>query len=130
MDNNGGVPFNDTDTFLIRAKADIALRDNLSLTLVTGYFDFQSRGQDFYAYGGTSGIGTDLNRNRNKQFSQEIRFASDNEGPVHWLVGGFYERRDILFEAEQNAVNISFLAAEPNTGSPLTRTRTSLNSSN
>src|SRR3546814_872726 len=33
MDNNGGVPFNDTDTFLIRAKADIALRDNLSLTL-------------------------------------------------------------------------------------------------
>ena len=117
MDNNGGVPFNDTDTFLIRAKADIALRDNLSLTLVTGYFDFQSRGQDFYAYGGTSGIGTDLNRNRNKQFSQEIRFASDNEGPVNWLVGGFYERRDILFEAAQNAVNISFLAADPITGS-------------
>lgn len=117
MDNNGGVPFNDTDTFLIRAKADIALRDNLSLTLVTGYFDFQSRGQDFYAYGGTSGIGTDLNRNVTKQFTQEIRLASDNSGPFNWLVGGFYENRDILFEAAQNAVNISFLAADPITGS-------------
>ncbi len=117
MDNNGGVPFNDTDTFLIRAKADIALQDNLSLTLMTGYFDFESRGQDFYAYGGMVGIGTDLNRNRNKQFTQEIRFASDNSGPFNWLFGGFYERRNILFEAAQNAVNISFLAPDPVTGS-------------
>src|SRR3546814_1432171 len=105
MDNNGGVPFNDTDTFLIRAKADIALRDNLSLTLVTGYFDFQSRGQDFYAYGCTSGIGPDLTRNRNKQFSQDLRFASDIKGPVNWLVGGFYELRDLLFYAPTNEVN-------------------------
>src|SRR3546814_9124661 len=36
---------------------------------------------------------------------------------LNWLVGGFYERRDILFEAAQNAVNISFLAADPITGS-------------
>ncbi len=117
MDNNGGVPFNNTDTILIRAKADIALQDNLSLTLVTGYFDFESRGQDFYGYGGLVGVGTDLNRNVTKQFTQEIRLASDNSGPFNWLVGGFYENRDILFEAAQNAVNISFLAADPITGS-------------
>lgn len=116
MDNNGGVPFNDTDMYLVRARADIALQDNLSLALVTGYFDFESRGQDFYGYGGVFGVGTDLNRNRTKQFSQEIRLASDNAGPFNWLLGGFYERRDILFEAAQNAVNISFLTPDPITG--------------
>ncbi len=117
MDNNGGVPFNETDIFLLRSKADIVLRDNLSVSLVTGYFDFKSRGQDFYAYGGMVGIGTDLNLNRTKQFSQEIRVTSDNTGPFNWLFGAFYEHRDILFEAAQNAVNISFLAADPITGS-------------
>lgn len=116
MDNNGGVPFNETDMYLMRARADIALQDNLSLALVTGYFDFESRGQDFYGYGGVFGVGTDLNRNRTEQFSQEIRLASDNAGPFNWLLGGFYERRDILFEAAQDAVNISFLAPDPITG--------------
>lgn len=116
MDNNGGVPFNETDIYLLRARADISLRDNLSLALVTGYFDFESRGQDFYGYGGVFGVGTDLNRNRTEQFSQEIRLASDNAGPFNWLVGGFYETRDILFEAAQNAVNIAFLAPDPVTG--------------
>ena len=116
MDNNGGVPFNNTDIYLVRARADIALQDNLSLALVSGYFDFESRGQDFYGYGGMFGVGTDLNHNRTKQFSQEIRLTSDNVGPFNWLFGGFYERRDILFEAAQNAVNISFLTPDPVTG--------------
>lgn len=116
MNNNGGVPFNETDIYMVRARANIALQDNLSLTLVTGYFDFESRGQDFYGYGGIFGVGTDLNRNRTEQFSQEIRLSSDNAGPLNWLVGGFYERRDILFEAAQNAVNIAFLTPDPVTG--------------
>lgn len=116
MDNNGGVPFNETDIYLIRSRADIALQDNLSLAIVTGYFDFESRGQDFYGYGGVFGVGTDLNHNRTEQFSQEIRLTSDNSGPFNWLLGGFYERRDILFEAAQDAVNISFLAPDPVTG--------------
>lgn len=116
MDNNGGVPFNKTDIYLMRARADIALQDNLSLALVTGYFDFESRGQDFYGYGGVFGVGTDLNRNRTEQFSQEIRLTSDNAGPFNWLAGAFYEHRDILFEAAQDAVNISFLAPDPVTG--------------
>ncbi|NNM78078.1 TonB-dependent receptor [Sphingomonas sp. ID1715] len=117
MDNNGGVPFNETDIYLLRARADIGLSDSLSLALVTGYFDFESRGQDFYGYGGVFGVGTDLNHNRTEQFTQEVRFSSDNDGPLNWLLGGFYERRSILFEAAQNAVNISFLAPDPVTGS-------------
>ena len=117
MDNNGGVPFNNTDIYLVRARADIALQENLSIALVTGYFNFESRGQDFYGYGGVVGVGTDLNRNRTEQFSQEIRLSSDNSGAFNWLFGAFYERRDILFEAAQNAVNISFLAPDPVTGS-------------
>ena len=116
MDNNGGVPFNETDMYLVRARADIALQDNLSLALVTGYFDFESRGQDFYGYGGVFGVGTDLNRNRTEQFSQEIRLSSDNAGAFNWLAGAFYERRNILFEAAQDAVNISFLTPDPITG--------------
>jgi len=119
MDNNGGVPFNETDIYMVRARADVALQDNLSLALVSGYFNFESRGQDFYSYGGVVGVGTDLNHNRTEQFSQEIRLSSDNAGPFNWLVGGFYERRDILFEAAQNAVNISFLAPDPVTGATL-----------
>lgn len=117
MDSNGGVPFNDTDIFMARGKLNAKLNDSMTVSLVTGYFDFQSRGQDFYGYGGTVGVGTDLNHNRIKQFTQEIRFSSDNSGPFNWMVGGFYEHRDILFEAAQNAVNISFLARDPVTGS-------------
>src|SRR3546814_4980911 len=110
--------------FFFKQKTAYEMRiSDWSSDVCSSDLDFQSRGQDFYAYGGTSGIGTDLNRNRNKQFSQEIRFASDNEGPVNWLVGGFYERRDILFEAAQNAVNISFLAADPKIGRASCRER-------
>jgi iron complex outermembrane receptor protein len=31
-----------------------------------------------------------IDRTRLKQFTQELRLASDNEGPFQWVVGGFY----------------------------------------
>lgn len=117
MDNNGGVPFNNTDIYMGRLRLNAKLNDSIAVTLVTGYFDFNSRGQDFYGYGGVVGVGTDLNHNSTKQFTQEVRFSSDNKGPFNWMLGGFYERRSITFEAAQNAVNIGFLRADPITGS-------------
>jgi iron complex outermembrane receptor protein len=117
MDQHNGVPFNNTDIYLARARLSAKLTEGLTATLVTGYFNFESRGQDFYGYGGTTGVGTDLNHNKIEQFTQEIRFSSDSKGPFNWMVGAFYEHRDILFEAAQNAVNIAFLARDPITGS-------------
>lgn len=117
LDNNEGVPFNDTDVLMARLRLDGQLSDTIAISSLSGYFDFESRGQDFYGYGGLVAIGTDLNHNKTKQISQEVRVFSENTGPLNWMFGGYYENRDILFAAAQNAVNIGFVARDPITGS-------------
>lgn len=117
LDQNGGVPFNDTDVILARLRVDGQLSDTIGFSSLSGYFDFESRGQDFYGYGGVVGIGTDLNHNKTKQLSQEVRVFSENLGPLNWMFGGYYEEREILFAAAQNAVNFGFFARDPITGS-------------
>lgn len=117
LDNNEGVPFNDTDVVMARLRVDGQLSDAIAVSSLSGYFDFESRGQDFYGYGGLVAIGTDLNHNKTKQISQEVRVFSENTGPLNWMVGGYYENRDVLFAAAQNAVNIGFFARDPITGS-------------
>jgi iron complex outermembrane receptor protein len=37
-------------------------------------------------------------RTRLKQFTQEVRLASDGKGPLQWLVGGFYSHTDRNYE--------------------------------
>ena len=48
-----------------------------------------------------------------KQFSQEIRLASDFDGAINFMVGGFYEWRKFTFDTSQQAINISLIAPDP-----------------
>ena len=54
--------------------------------------------------------------NRLDQFSQEIRLASDFDGPFNFMVGAFYEDRTFIFDTAQQAINISLIAPDPVTG--------------
>lgn len=62
------------------------------------------------------GVGTSDPRNTLKQYSQELRLTTDNEGPFNLMFGAFYEWRKFGFDTSQNAVNISLIAPDPVTG--------------
>jgi len=59
------------------------------------------------------GTGASDPRNTLEQYSQEMRIASDFDGPVNFLVGGFYEWREFVFDTAQQGVNISLIAPDP-----------------
>lgn len=125
-----GVPFGETDIWFGRLRMDIGLTDTLDLVMTSGYVDLDATDVDNYSYGGIgdgvfalggsfaplggpAGVGTSDPRNTLKQFSQEIRLSSDFDGPVNFLVGGFYEWREFLFDTSQQGVNISLFGPDP-----------------
>jgi iron complex outermembrane receptor protein len=59
------------------------------------------------------GTGASDPRNALKQFSQELRIQSDFDGPLNFMVGGFYEHRKFIFDTAQQAVNISLISPDP-----------------
>lgn len=68
------------------------------------------------APGTPSGVGSSDPTNKLSQFSQELRIASDFDGPLNFMLGGFYERRTFTFDTSQQAVNVSLLFPDPVTG--------------
>lgn len=62
------------------------------------------------------GVGNSDPLNTLKQFTQEVRLASSFDGPLNFMVGGFYEWRENGFTTSQQAVNISLIAPDPVTG--------------
>jgi iron complex outermembrane receptor protein len=59
------------------------------------------------------GVGTSDPVNKLRQYSQELRLASNFDGPLNFMVGAFYEHRNFLFDTSQQAVNISLIAPDP-----------------
>ena len=67
--------------------------DGLTLTSVTGYFDFKSSlmfntNQTGYAAGNFAS-NSDYDRD---EFTQELRLNSDFDGPINFTLGGFYQK--------------------------------------
>ncbi|MFC4295577.1 TonB-dependent receptor [Novosphingobium tardum] len=62
------------------------------------------------------GVGTSDPVNKLRQYTQELRLASNFDGPINFLVGAFYENRRFVFNTAQQAVNISLIAPDPVTG--------------
>ena len=136
-----GVPFGKTDLYFSRLRMDLDLTDALKLTSVSGYVDLDAQDVDNYSYGGIGaaftpipgatvggiapalgaingpgvplGVGSSDPRNALKQYSQELRLASDFDGPLNFMVGAFYEHRNFVFDTSQQAVNISLIAPDP-----------------
>ncbi|MEW4468417.1 TonB-dependent receptor [Parasphingorhabdus sp. JC815] len=138
-----GTPYGETDIFLGRLSWDLDLSDHLTLSSVSGYLNLDADDFDSYSI---VGIGSAFNpggaplaaiapaldainfpgsaqatgggnpRNRTEQFSQELRLTSDFDGMFNFMVGAFYETRDIDFNTAQQVVPISFVAPDPVTG--------------
>lgn len=69
-----------------------------TLTSITGYREQESRLPSTYT--GVSGNFSLFDANRaddRETFQQEIRFASDNEGPLNYVLGAFYQTNDTEF---------------------------------
>jgi iron complex outermembrane receptor protein len=121
-EGRNGVPFNETEVWFTRLSMNVALSDNLTLTSTTGYLDMDAVDYDCYAYVGILGPGVPGGAgcsdpvNTLEQFTQELRLTTDFDGPANFMFGAFYEDRTFVFDTAQQAVNISFLAADPITG--------------
>jgi iron complex outermembrane receptor protein len=122
LDNKGGRSFGKSQIWFGRLKMDWELDDALTLSSVTGYFDMKAREQEQYSFGGLFrgtgwGLAGGLPEHDLEQFSQELRLTSSWDGMVNFMLGAFYETRDIVFASAQQIVAISLLAPDPVTGS-------------
>nr|MDJ0657008.1 TonB-dependent receptor [Xanthomonadales bacterium] len=109
---NGAVPtafgdtrnnldtFHDWETGGVTATVEIPVGDNMTLTSVTSYRDYES---DFFF--NTDGTEVEVTRSyfqyESDQLSEELRLASNNDGPLNWLVGLYY-----LTEDKQGALGL------------------------
>ena len=138
FDERNGAAFGETEIWFGRLKFDVNLSDSLTLSSVSGYVDMQALDRDEFSYVGVgplqivqgvaptaealnapgipAGAGGNISDNQLRQFTQEMRLASDWDGPLNFMVGAFYESRSIEFNTSQQAVNISLIAADPVTG--------------
>ncbi|MFA7439811.1 MAG: TonB-dependent receptor [Sphingomonadaceae bacterium] len=76
-------------TYALAANADIRINDDLLLTSITSYdqgriaFDEDSEGME-----------VELNlvtyRGKTRQFTQDLRLTSDFDGPLNFILGGYY----------------------------------------
>lgn len=136
-----GAPFGETDIVFGRLSWNLDVSDSLTLSSVTGYLNLDAVDFDSYSYVGVGpafsplgpagipasvaaingagvpfGVGSSDPRNRTEQFTQELRLASDFDGMFNFMVGAFYESREIDFDTSQQAINISLIAPDPVTG--------------
>lgn len=79
---------------LITGTIEWQASDALTLTSVSGYYGIREKLTSNGGYGPISNNAFAVRFN-NKQYSQELRLASDYEGPLNFLVGGFYEDRKL-----------------------------------
>lgn len=118
-----GVPFGETEIWFGRLQFELDLSDTLSLTSVTGLLNMDSVDFESYSYGGfipgpngtrlPGGAGSSDPINKLEQYTQELRLASDFDGPFNFMLGAFYEDRTITFDTAQQGVNISFVSPDP-----------------
>ena len=79
---------------LLSGEIDWNVTDALKLTSVTGYYRVSEKLTSNGGYGPYSNNFFAV-RFRNEQVSQELRLASSFDGPVNFLLGGFYEDRKL-----------------------------------
>lgn len=82
------------------AQADWEFTDTLSLTSITAYRKvdiFTNQDVDFTS---ADIVGDNRNSTDIKTFTQELRIASDFDGPLNFLLGGFFFKEDIDVAAQ------------------------------
>ena len=115
-------PYEELDTTLTRLQVDWNFSDSMTLTSVTSYFDLEEDGAACYGYD-QNGVGCNRTINETEAFAQEFRLAGNIGDNVSYLVGAFYQDRELLFDTSQEAVGganfaplFGLPAADPATG--------------
>ncbi len=103
-------PFEELDTILSRVQIDWDLNEALTLTSVTSYFELEEEGAACYGYD-LNGIGCNHTINETDAFAQEFRLAGDINESVSFLLGAFYQDRELIFDTGQEAVGGAQIAA-------------------
>ncbi|MEM1404859.1 MAG: TonB-dependent receptor [Pseudomonadota bacterium] len=103
-------PFEELQTNLTRLHLDWNLSENLTLTSVSSYFLLEEEGNDSYGYD-LNGFGTGTTTNETESYAQEFRLAGDIGENVSFLLGAFYQDRELLFETAQHVIGAPQLNA-------------------
>ena len=114
--NNNGVPYGSQDFDLARLKMVWQINDALTLTSVTSQFDLAEQGFDCFAYD-TNGSNCIVTENTAEAFAQEFRLAGSLSDNVEFMLGAFYQDRDLVHTIYQDALSVpvlfSILAGSP-----------------
>ena len=92
------VPVNDIDTYGVSLQADWAIGDFdvTSISAYRGVRAFEQNDVDF----SSADIVNDIADQSIDTFTQELRVASNFDGPLNFLLGGFYFNEDIEEETQ------------------------------
>jgi outer membrane receptor protein involved in Fe transport len=101
----GGKTFTDLDSYFGVLTSDIDT-DTFDITLITGYAKFKQI--DYNDFVGSIRNVAVSQLAKFKQFSQEVRIASDFEGPINFTTGGFYADSTFVFNTDSHNVNFGF----------------------
>lgn len=85
-----GVPFADSEQLLASLTADLDISDTLTLTSVTGYYDISEKSFDSFTFTTVPAVSA-TNDIKIKSISQELRLNTNFDGPLNFMVGGFYQ---------------------------------------
>lgn len=100
-------PYNETEILFARLAMNLDLTETLKLTSVSGYVDlFNEYNGNFTYTGNANGVPAGLMapfRNELKQFTQEFRLISDFDGSFNFMLGAFWEDRNVPYGTSQNA---------------------------
>lgn len=113
-DRYRGQSYNETNTFFMRLAMDLDVTDTLTLSSVSGILDLDNEHLDHFSYvgilpnGDPGGLPAPFSDGL-EQYTQEIRLASNFDGPFDFMIGGFWESRSQPLQTSQNAFIGSFL---------------------
>lgn len=101
-----GIGFRNNQQILGTVQADYNVTPDLTLTSVTGYYLFDEVNAHDASIGPRAVLLVPYLPFEMRQFSQEVRLASDWDAPVNFTAGVFYETRDTY--GSQDAVITAF----------------------
>ena len=110
-----GEPGLEQETHFLSLRMDWDVSEALTLTSITGWVDLLHWELDDYSYGASVFGG--LHNNVYKSLSEELRLASNLDGPFNFQAGFFYQDIEQEFDAYQYAFN---LGGRPRTGQSAT----------
>ncbi|HEX7855161.1 MAG TPA: TonB-dependent receptor [Sphingobium sp.] len=85
-----GVPYVRSTQFLGSLSVDQNIGDTLTLSSVTGYYRLTEQSVDPFTFANTAYFAASNNLAASG-VSEELRLASNFDGPLNFLVGGFYQ---------------------------------------